>query len=269
MLKIFSVLLVSTLAAAGLANAQTLQEGQIQAFIVDGDVSLLNSATGESQPLTRGTIFGGGYTVQTGPESSVLLLFSNGSSINLQQDSSLDISQFLQAPFDEAQGSFLTLQADPSQSETRMMLNYGELIGEVKKLRAESSYEIYTPSGKAEILGTTFLVSYNPDSGNTVFMNLNGTVVASVAGEIINIPAGQTYAVEGTINEQGTLVVNAATLRPATNDEVAAANDQSPDAVVTGNEGGEGGVPDAGPGGDEGGETTPVTDVSVVTVSPI
>ena len=92
-----SILLAGAFIAASSLLAQ-MQQGKIQAFMVRGSVQLINDSTGESMLLARGQEFTEGHTVMTNNESSALLLFSNGSSINLSPNSSLNITQFLLVP---------------------------------------------------------------------------------------------------------------------------------------------------------------------------
>ena len=83
MLKINSALLVVCLLAIPSLTQAAMEAGAIKAFRVSGDVQLLDESSGVSSPLEDGQTFSQGYTVTTGTDSSVVLLFSNGSSIIL------------------------------------------------------------------------------------------------------------------------------------------------------------------------------------------
>jgi len=267
--KFLTILLTFSLAGAGYAAAQLLQKGQIEAFRVEGDVNMINSISGESSQLTPGTVFGPGLSIQTGPSSTVLLFFSNGSAINLQPDSHLDINQFVQAEF-EYEGPYTSLQEEPSQSITEMYLHYGELIGEVRKLRADSSYTINTSAGKAEILGTTFVVRYRPgqDGGRTEIFNLNGTVIATVDNNVFNLEPGKILIANGKL-EGDRLEIDDYITKDATREEIAQVNKPIEDIdAARGGSGvpaGRSGVNNQGPGTLQ----TPPTEARVVTVSPI
>ena len=133
-----------------------MEAGTIKAFRVSGDVQLLDESTGASSPLEEGQTFSQGYTVTTAVDSSVVLLFSNGSSIILNADTILSVAKFLQEPYDPGLGDYSELDADPSQSDTLLKMDYGDIIGNVKRLRSLSLYLIETPVGIAGIRGTTY-----------------------------------------------------------------------------------------------------------------
>ncbi|MFK7850355.1 MAG: FecR domain-containing protein [Akkermansiaceae bacterium] len=105
------------------------------------------------------------HTVNVGPSSSATLAFSNGSIISLLENSSLEISKFLQDPFSTPL-SMAMAEEEPSVSTTELNLKNSEVICNAKKLRIDegSSYSINTPVGAAGIRGTIFAVSYLPDA---------------------------------------------------------------------------------------------------------
>lgn len=101
--------------------------------------------------------------IVTGKDSSIVLVFSNGATTQLGSDTELVIEEFLQDPFAKIV-RIAELVEEPSRSRTRLALNRGELVGNVKKLKhAEgSSYTIVTPVGAAGIRGTTFRIVFRP-----------------------------------------------------------------------------------------------------------
>ena len=54
---------------------------------VEGSVTVTNDATGESAPGVNGTQITQNYTVETGADSSVILLFTSGSSVTVAENS--------------------------------------------------------------------------------------------------------------------------------------------------------------------------------------
>lgn len=175
----------------------SMQQGRVKAFMVRGEVALLNNATGRETPLARGQEFTEGFTVVTGSESVCLLLFSNGASINLTPNSKLNVSEFVQEPYNMRLGSYATLQADPSTSSTRLRLDYGELVGEVKKLRESSAYRVDTPNAAAGIRGTTFVVNYDPIANITVVTNVGGDVFAEFRGDVFDVEDAESAVLQG------------------------------------------------------------------------
>lgn len=212
-LKILSLAALSLI----LANAAQAQEkvGVIKAFLVKGDVSLVNNATGATSPLKRGQEFGEGSTVVTSDNGSALLLFSNGASVNVTPNSRYNIADFEQASYDPALGSFLLLEKDPSMSKTTTNLEYGEVVGEVRKLALDkgSTFTVNTPVASAGIRGTVWVVSYNAQTGQFTATNVTGDVVVMVDGQTISVPAGESYVIfnnEGSMEEADPAVLQRA-----------------------------------------------------------
>ncbi|MCW5547678.1 MAG: FecR domain-containing protein [Opitutaceae bacterium] len=170
------------------AQAQTAAPGQIKAARVTGSVTATKD--GVTINVANGTELSQGYVVNTAQNSSVVLVFSNGATMNLAQETSLAIDEFTQDPFaDEI--SVAQLTAEPSASRTRLNLSRGELVGNVKKLNydAGSSFEVQTPVGAAGIRGTTFRIVFRPDGTGKAFFSLTtleGNVV--LASGSVNLP---------------------------------------------------------------------------------
>ena len=171
------------------ASAQTAQApGQIRVAKVSGTATAVKD--GNTITLQNGTELTQGYVVNTGKNSSVVLVFSNGAPLNLAQDTSLSIDEFTQDPFAEEQ-SVSKLTSEPSTSKTKLNLSRGELVGNVKKLNydAGSSFSIQTPVGAAGIRGTTFRIIFRPDGTGKAFFSLTtveGNVV--LAAGTVNLP---------------------------------------------------------------------------------
>ncbi len=171
------------------ASAQTAQApGQIRVAKVSGTATAVKD--GNTITLQNGTELTQGYVVNTGKNSSVVLVFSNGATLNLAQDTSLSIDEFTQDPFAEEQ-SVSKLTSEPSTSKTKLNLSRGELVGNVKKLNydAGSSFSIQTPVGAAGIRGTTFRIIFRPDGTGKAFFSLTtveGNVV--LAAGTVNLP---------------------------------------------------------------------------------
>jgi hypothetical protein len=127
--------------------------GQVQAFIVAGDVDLMTK-DGTPHRLVRGEIFTAGSLVRAGPGGYALLVLSNGATIRLFPYSELWFTTFLQKPFDEkADGTYLRLGRDPSKSTTILYLRNGLAQIEVKPLNAArgSSFDVDTPACDIEV----------------------------------------------------------------------------------------------------------------------
>jgi len=194
--KFFSWMLV--IASVAFVPATTLGQnstptdgGLIIVAKASGDVTAIGP-DGQTITLTKGSEITQGYVVNTGEDSSVILAFSNGATINLAQDSSLSIDEFLQDPFSD-EVSLAELTAEPTTSTTKLNLSRGELVGNVKKLNSDagSSFVVQTPVGAAGIRGTTFRIIFRPDGSGRAFFSLTtaeGNVVLSSG--TMDLPAG-------------------------------------------------------------------------------
>lgn len=236
-MKFLKILTLSAFALI-LANAAQAQEkiGVIKAFLVKGEVSLMNNQTGATTPLQRGQEFSEGYTVITGDDSSALLLFSNGASVNVTPNSKYSITDFEQAAYDPALGSFLRLEKDPSMSTTNTNLDYGQVVGEVRKLALDkgSSFAINTPVASAGIRGTVWVVSYNVNTGAFSATNVDsssetGVVVTLADGTTVPVAPGESYTV---VNLQGNLAEASPEELEAAQEFMAQLPDGTPDVVV-------------------------------------
>ena len=179
------------MAATG-ASAQATAAGRIILARVTGEVTVLDRATAVSVAARNNQEISQGYTVSTGKGASVVLVFSNGATINLKEDSVLDVEKYLQDPF---AGDFnpSTATDEPTVSNTGLNLTRGELVGNVKKLKTGqgSTFNVQTPVGAAGIRGTTFRILYRPKGDGTASFSLTtteGNVVLSTG--TVTLPVG-------------------------------------------------------------------------------
>lgn len=176
-----------TVDAAQLASAKVLS--------VSGSVSS-HSEDGVERQLIVGAILTQGDSVVTSSLSNALLVFSNGSEIVVEENTSILLAELSQEAF-SGKKSYEQLQADPSKSQSLLELNYGKVSGHVKSLKPGSRFDIETPLGTAAIRGTTFTVefSYNAVRGEftLIIRNNDGQIdlVSRFAGTI-NYAAGSS-----------------------------------------------------------------------------
>lgn len=193
------------------ASAQS-QAGAIKAMRVQGDV-LKMSADGKSSKVANGQALTETDTVITRAGASVVLVFANGSSVSLAENSRIAIEEFKMDPTgsDIAVGR---LTSEPSVSKTRLNLAYGELVGNVKKLNAASSYDIQTPVGAAGIRGTTFRIVLRFDAQGRAAFSLattEGLVQFTASGTVqLTSGTGQADVPAGT-EVNATITVDPAT----------------------------------------------------------
>ena len=119
---------------------------------VDGNSSGKRSAR-EGEVLLPGSL------IETGSESEVILLFSNGHLTTLGSDTKMSVDAFVQEEFDGSEDKVGELKGEVSPSRMKLDLDFGEMIIDVKKLNKESSLVITTEVGVVGIRGTQFGVT--------------------------------------------------------------------------------------------------------------
>lgn len=137
-------------------TAQAAQLATAKVVDVVGTVTKY-TADGKQSPLMKGDILKEGDSLSVTALSQAELVFSNGSEMTVEENTSINIATLEQEPFSGSQ-SYEQLQADPSKSQTLLELNYGKLTGYTKKLRSDSKFHIQTPVGTAAIRGTNWSV---------------------------------------------------------------------------------------------------------------
>lgn len=181
-LTIFSLILLGALtcSAAQLSSAKVLSvEGTATKYSKDGG----------NAPLQLGDILVEGDSVSATALSSAQLVFSNGSLVTVEENTSFNIAKLAQQPF-SGSAAYEQLQADPSVSQTLLEINYGRLDFDVKKLRQGSSFDIASPLGTAVIRGTQGSVRllYNAERAEFMFVVSNDDgmvdIVSRYAGNI-------------------------------------------------------------------------------------
>lgn len=197
------------------ATAQTLS-GSIKVGKVDGTEVYRVTPAGQSTALKAGDLVEPADTITTGKTSSVVLVFMNGSSVRVGNDSKLLIEQFLMDPLND-DIVVSKLASEPSVSQTTLSLAYGEVVGDVKKLNKSSSFSIKTPIGAAGIRGTIFRIVFRPTGdGRTYYFQLatkEGLVVFEGTLEGLDpkfVGEGQEFTIVAEIDPAtGQLVIRA------------------------------------------------------------
>jgi len=189
---ILGLLAVSPLKAAAPAIPPATANGTIVAKAVKGEVIAV-SPTGVRTRIENNSSVAPSSDVLTGKDSSVVLVFSNGATVNLGSESDLNIEKFTQDPFGKEM-SFSAITEEPTKSNTKLKLNRGELVGKVAKLKKDqgSTFDVSTPVGAAGIRGTTFRIVYRPDGTGKAFFSMttlegNVEVTLAVSGQV-NVP---------------------------------------------------------------------------------
>ncbi|MDP0501960.1 MAG: FecR domain-containing protein [Verrucomicrobiota bacterium JB022] len=124
---------------------------------VSGDYILLNPE-GEERQLDGSRQLYEGEVLQTGEDSTGVILFSTGTVATLRPETTIEIVRNRQETVDEA--ASLKAAQETTPSDVQIKLYNGSVISDVKKLRGDSTYQIHTPLGTAGVRGTLFQTIY-------------------------------------------------------------------------------------------------------------
>jgi hypothetical protein len=190
---------------------QVRAPGRIVIAKVLGTVTAENPSQKISRTLKTNDVISDEYTVTSAPESSAILVFSNGSTVKVNPDTILVIEEFLQDPFANSV-SMSSATEEPSTSVTRLNLKKGALVCNVKKLRTAgengSSFTVKTPVGAAGIRGTTFAIEFIPGTENTGIFTLSVTegevVLSDNKGAVSPVVGGKSVVITATTNTNET-----------------------------------------------------------------
>ena len=141
-------------------------KGAVIVAALKGNVRVINlfqsneSDKNNAKPktLTAGEIVLQGSTIVSGKNSEVDLLFTNGTSAKIGQNSKLTISAIWQKDFQESKRKVADINEETSPTRIELDLEIGDLIVDVKKLKKESSFRVNSPLGVAGIRGTQFRI---------------------------------------------------------------------------------------------------------------
>ena len=163
-----------------------LQNGKVQVVTAKGQSSLINPQS-IKEPIVSGKLFEQGYKVQTSKDSTVELCLSNGSTILVNPETSIEIRTFRQVASNLiVEGAYQKLDKEPSPSVVEIFVTEGKIIGEARKLNPQSSFTIKSPAGVTRIRGTVYTVEYkknkNTRSGNMEVSCVKGSVEVTVNG---------------------------------------------------------------------------------------
>jgi hypothetical protein len=198
--KILFVIALGCFAGLTSTYADSTLEGRVKGRIiaarVEGHVDAISKADGARRTLHDGDLLTEQTTVVTAPGANVILVFSNGATVNVAGDSNLDIEQFDQDPFSESI-KVSDIKQELGTSTTRLNLTKGELVGKVVHLNVDrgSQFTVQTPVGAAGIRGTVFRIVFHPlPNGKAFFVvtTADGRVVfTGVTANQVSIPAGK------------------------------------------------------------------------------
>jgi len=191
------------------AQAAPTEPGTIRVLKVQGSVALVRESDNTRSDLAEGALIGQGQRIETGAKSSAILLFSNGTTITVEQSSNLSVDAFLQDPFDAENVDFSKIKREPTNSITKIRVGEGSIVGNVAKVNKGSSFDVTTPVGVAGIRGTIFRIAISR-SGQNFVLNISlpeGSVVFdSNNGQSLTLQDGTAVTISAPENNLGSPV---------------------------------------------------------------
>ncbi|OHE77608.1 MAG: hypothetical protein A3G75_10505 [Verrucomicrobia bacterium RIFCSPLOWO2_12_FULL_64_8] len=137
-----------------IAGAQESLRGKFFVAEVTGAVTFI--AEGRAFELHKGDILPAqGARVETGPASTVALVFSNGSSVFVDERTNLEIRKFEQLPF--SPGTDTTI-VEPSISQTVGSITVGRMVLSTNDLASGTSMFYDTPHARVKIRGKQVII---------------------------------------------------------------------------------------------------------------
>lgn len=167
-----------------IVSSAALQVGKVQVGKVSGKVTVID-AKAQRGSLVDGAVLQEGSKVETGADSSVELIFSNGSTLLLEPNSAAAIRTFRQVASAAIVSPYRKIEKDPSPSVTEIEITRGKIAGEVRNLNAFSIFSVKTPAGLVRLRSAVFAVEYRAcihDIGHIVVDCVRGSVEATVTG---------------------------------------------------------------------------------------
>jgi hypothetical protein len=171
---IFACALV--LALAGVTTLRSAEqgrkEGKATVRTVHGTVDYQDKQNGPWLPVRPNMKFAAGITIRTGVDGTAdISVNGTASAIRLTNNTTLQIPT-------------MSFVGSAREGDTTTMLNLksGAVIGNVKKISANSRYEIITPHGVAGVRGTDFSVEAIPTPDGTfdvTFSSITGVITVS------------------------------------------------------------------------------------------
>jgi len=187
-------------AAEASQQASDMVLGNVRVVKIEGTGVRLVDSSGETKNLKEGTFLRQGSKILTDKESNVVLLFDNGTTVNIKPDSEFSIEKFAQDPFEASGVDYQSLKSEPSKSVTRLNIPGGSIVVDIAKLKKNSSFQIATPVGSAGIRGTSLGIQTNANNpGNPVTIAVStGVVQVNTATGSRAITGGQAFGIGST-----------------------------------------------------------------------
>jgi VCBS repeat-containing protein len=185
--------------------------------VTDGEVSVMKAGTDSWTEAQVEMELEVGDTVKTGDDSGAEITFFDGSTMELEAGTEIEITS-------------LDVACDTGVTTITLLQTLGTTISRVTKLlNPASSYDVETPTGVASVRGSILRVQIvfgnpNYEDGTTLFINEEGNIWASSQGVELQIPEGQTCIV---------MPDEIPNLMPVAEDDAATTDEDNPVSIAT------------------------------------
>jgi hypothetical protein len=175
--NLLSVLVLSILVASTLVSCGASPSTLTTLSTTEGDVSVMKAGTGGWVEAQGGMSLQVGDSIRTGDNSSAKITFFDGSTIELEAGTEIEITS-------------LDTSAETGSTTITLEQMIGNTISRVTKiLDPASRYEIETPAGVVAVRGSAMQVYVSKD-GTTWAINLEGDIRAVAQSVEVPIPEG-------------------------------------------------------------------------------
>ena len=164
--------------------------GNIRAVKVEGTAWQIVSGSGQRERLQEGDFLRQGNAVETTGDGGVILLFDNGSTMNLRPNTIFSIDQFLRDPFEAEKVDYTSIKSEPSRSVTKVKVREGTMYFDIPKLDKGSVCDIANQVGTAGIRGTAGFVA-----DNSMGVTKGLVQVQTISGQTQSLGAGQNTGI--------------------------------------------------------------------------
>ena len=176
--KLLSILVLSVLMASTFAGCGCSPSTLTILSITEGNVSVMKAGTGSWIEAREGMSLEVGDSVKTGDDSNAEITFFDGSTIELQAGTEIEIAS-------------LDISAGTGSTTITLEQTIGSVIFRVIKIVDPASrYEVETPTGVVAVRGSAVQVDVTED-GTTLVTNLEGDIWASAQGVELQVPEGR------------------------------------------------------------------------------
>ena len=176
--KLLSILVLFIVVCSALVGCDPSPSTLTILSITEGSVSVMKAGTASWIEAQVGMSLEPGDSVKTGDDSSAEITFFDGSTIELQPGTEIEIAS-------------LDISTDTGSTTIILEQIIGNTISRVIKLVDPASrYEVETPTGVVAVRGSAMQIHVIED-GTTWIINLEGDIWAVAQGLELQIPEGQ------------------------------------------------------------------------------